>query len=165
MSGMWKRSHGRTSEAPPDERGGYRYVRPTATAPHLDSTLRRLGPPPISDCSSRSRNVSACASDRARRIFGTSASNGGRGARGPPACSGNPTCTPAAAPRRFSRRSFMRWRSEASHQSPALNFISRKIGWQPNFLKPANSRVTLVIGHFHHLEKTLLSYMKETLIR
>src|SRR4051794_29306814 len=41
MSGMWKRSHGRTSEAPPDERGGYRYVRPTATAPHLDSTHRR----------------------------------------------------------------------------------------------------------------------------
>src|SRR3954454_10716843 len=40
MSGMWKRSHGRTSEAPPDERGGYRYVRPTATAPHLDSTQR-----------------------------------------------------------------------------------------------------------------------------
>src|SRR5271165_4886263 len=38
MSGMWKRSHGRTSEAPPHERGGYRYVRPTATAPHLDST-------------------------------------------------------------------------------------------------------------------------------
>src|SRR6476661_7778074 len=42
MSGMWKRSHGRTSEAPPDERGGYRYVRPTATAPHLDSTHLRL---------------------------------------------------------------------------------------------------------------------------
>src|SRR6202035_5742147 len=39
---MWKRSHGRTSEAPPDERGGYRYVRPTATASHLDSTH----PPP-----------------------------------------------------------------------------------------------------------------------
>src|SRR5271166_1355330 len=38
MSGMWKRSHGRTSKAPPDERGGYRYVRPTAAAPHLDST-------------------------------------------------------------------------------------------------------------------------------
>src|SRR6516162_6604793 len=50
MSGVWKQSHGRASEAPPDERGGYRYVRPTATAPHLDSTepprsvARREGP-------------------------------------------------------------------------------------------------------------------------
>jgi hypothetical protein len=41
MSGMWKRSHGRTAKAPPDERGGNRYVRPTATAPHLDSTIKR----------------------------------------------------------------------------------------------------------------------------
>src|SRR6516225_123898 len=38
MSGVWKRSQGQTSEAPPDERGGNRYVRPTATAPHSDST-------------------------------------------------------------------------------------------------------------------------------
>jgi hypothetical protein len=39
MSGMWKRSHGGTIEAPPDERGGNGYVLPNATAPHLDSTL------------------------------------------------------------------------------------------------------------------------------
>src|SRR6516225_1410687 len=45
MSGVWKRRQGRTSEAPPDERGGNRYVRPTATAPHSDSTqLSRSGP-------------------------------------------------------------------------------------------------------------------------
>src|SRR6202051_4803313 len=44
MSGMWKRSHGGTIEAPPDERGGNRYVLPNATAPHLDSTnLDRIG--------------------------------------------------------------------------------------------------------------------------
>ena len=40
MSGMWKRSYGGTIEAPPDERGGNRYVLPNATAPHLDSTIR-----------------------------------------------------------------------------------------------------------------------------
>src|SRR6266852_1869437 len=41
---MWKRSHGGTTKAPPDERGGNRYVLPNATAPHLDSTIGRLRP-------------------------------------------------------------------------------------------------------------------------
>jgi hypothetical protein len=37
MIGMCQRSHGRTANAPQDERGGNGYVRPTATAPRLDS--------------------------------------------------------------------------------------------------------------------------------
>ncbi len=38
MSGTWNRSYGRATEAPPDERGGNRHARPTATAPRSDST-------------------------------------------------------------------------------------------------------------------------------
>ena len=41
MSGMWKRSYGGTIEAPPDERGGNRYVLPNTTAPHLSTQSRK----------------------------------------------------------------------------------------------------------------------------
>src|SRR5271167_1149969 len=56
---MWKRSHGGTIEAPPDERGGNSYVLPNATAPHLDSTIR---------CGATQRQVRPCPRCRRKRI-------------------------------------------------------------------------------------------------
>src|SRR5260370_40833325 len=39
MRGKWKRSYGRASKAPQDERGGNRHARPTAAAPLPHSTV------------------------------------------------------------------------------------------------------------------------------
>ena len=49
---VWKRSYGRPTKAPPDERGGNRHGRPKTTAPHPDSTnacrfARREHPRPL----------------------------------------------------------------------------------------------------------------------
>ena len=46
MRGMWKRSYGRATKAPPDERGGNTHARPNATAPHPYSTESTQADPP-----------------------------------------------------------------------------------------------------------------------
>jgi hypothetical protein len=44
MRGMWKRSYGQATKAPPDERGGNTHARPNATASHPYSTRREFRP-------------------------------------------------------------------------------------------------------------------------
>jgi hypothetical protein len=59
MSVMWKRSHGGTIEAPPDERGGNGYVLPNATAPHLGQKPTWLVRPVLADCVEKIENRGA----------------------------------------------------------------------------------------------------------
>jgi len=46
MRRVWKRSYGRATKAPPDERGGNRHAGPNAAAPRLDSTSTAGGGAP-----------------------------------------------------------------------------------------------------------------------
>src|SRR6266852_177676 len=93
MSGMWKRSHGGTIEAPPNERGGNRYVLPNATAPHLDSTIRVVLPRSTHFRSASQQAIfSTCRADRAvliERVGGVADGARGRGRTVEPAIVGH----------------------------------------------------------------------------
>src|SRR5713101_306368 len=60
MRGEWKRSHGRATKAPPDERGGNRHARPTAAAPlpHSTQPCRSIVPPVMTALGQRTNPLS-----------------------------------------------------------------------------------------------------------
>src|SRR5271163_2199736 len=91
MSEVWKRGHGRTSEAPPDERGGNRYVQPTATAPHLDSTTGQEALPSPGD------TLSTAVSGPTDERGGATPSARAAGHVGPSSPAPKDPCGPAAA--------------------------------------------------------------------
>src|SRR6516162_25442 len=68
MSGVWRRSYGRPTKAPPDERGGNRHGRPNTTAPHPDSTRLGRFPRPLARSLKRAQPAELSARAQLRRV-------------------------------------------------------------------------------------------------